>query len=97
MRTIDSDQQQAAPFPHVTLSLPVDLPPMPDTLRIPAIRASRMAMAMAMGEHMTIHVSNLDAATVEAIGQAWLKAWRAHCQRHRDAPDAETLSSNASA
>lgn len=97
MRTIDSDQQQAAPVPRVTLSLPVDLPPMPDTLRIPAIRAGRMAMAMAMGEHMTIHVSHLDAAAVEAIGQAWLKAWRAHCQWHRDAPAAETPSTHPSA
>lgn len=69
----------------ISLQAALQLPPMPNTLRVTSVRTPSLDHALAHGDCYQVDVGDLSEDSIEALCTAWSKAFRQHCAAARAA------------
>lgn len=70
---------------NITLQAALQLPPLPNTLRVASVRTPSLDHALAHGDCYQVDVGDLSEDSIEALCAAWSNAFRQHCAAARAA------------
>lgn len=77
--------EQSLQQPVISISFVIQLPEMPNQLKLVGLRKSNLEDALASGDSYTVDVATLDENAVDALCAQWAEKFKAHVQARRNA------------
>ena len=82
---INAAPEQIQQQPVISISFAIQLPEMPNQLKLVGLRKSNLEDALASGDSYTVDVATLDENAVDALCAQWAEKFKAHVQARRNA------------
>lgn len=76
---------QSPQQPVISISFAIQLPEMPNQLKLVGLKKSNLEDALASGDSYTVDVATLDENAVDALCAQWAEKFKAHVQARRNA------------
>jgi len=77
--------EQIPQQPVISISFAIQLPEMPNQLKLVGLKKSNLEEALASGDSYTVDVATLDENAVDALCAQWAERFKAHVQARRNA------------
>jgi hypothetical protein len=77
--------EQIPQQPVISISFAIQLPEMPNQLKLVGLKKSNLEEALASGDSYTVDVATLDENAVDALCAQWAEKFKAHVQSRRNA------------
>jgi len=81
--TSNAVQEQTPQQPVISITFAIQLPEMPNQLKLVGLKKSNLDDAIASGDSYTVDVATLDETAVEALCAQWAEKFKAHVQSRK--------------